>query len=146
MELFRTIIRQHKLAEQDEEVMKILRLNDQPQEQQPEQSDDVENPYAMLGQADQEPAEEPEDPNRAGLIRTIPKSHLIYKRQQEDGTYEELWIYNVDDLNSQVETRKAILAGTDIPTNKQASPDGKQSYVIWTAGNAEMLKIIGLQN
>lgn len=87
-----------------------------------------------------------EDPDRAGLIRAIPKAHLVYKRETEDGTFEELWIYNVDTLRDELAVRKAILAGTDIPVNKTKSPDGSQEYSMWTAGNAEMLLVTGLTN
>lgn len=87
-----------------------------------------------------------EDPDRAGLIRSIAKAHLVYKRETEDGTFEELWIYNVDTLRDELAVRKAILAGTDIPVNKTKSPDGSQEYSMWTAGNAEMLLVTGLTN
>lgn len=90
----------------------------------------------------------PEDPNRQGLIRRVDGAHLVYKRQTEDGTYGELWIYNVDpnSYQSGMETRKAILAGTDIQQGQTQSDDGKQSYRIWTVGNAEMIKVEGLPN
>lgn len=88
-----------------------------------------------------------EDPNRQGLIRKVKGAHLVYKRKTEDGTYEELWIYNSgNNLRDELEIRKAVLAGTDIPAGRTASPDGKQQYEIWSAGNAEMLQIQGLPN
>jgi hypothetical protein len=91
--------------------------------------------------------EEPEDANRAGFIRTVDNAHLIYKRQAENGTYEELWIYNIhDDTNDELEIRRDILAGTDIPEKKTKSADGVQSYTSTTMGNAQMLKITGLPN
>jgi hypothetical protein len=92
---------------------------------------------------EEEPAE-PEDPDRAGLIRTVNKAHLVYKRSTDDGTYEEMWMYNVTNLRDEMSVRKAILSGTDIPPNKSQSPDGSQSYELWTAGNAEMMLIKGL--
>lgn len=87
-----------------------------------------------------------EDPNRQGLIRAVKNAHLVYKRETEEGTFEELWIYNVADFRSEINTKKAILAGTDIPPNKTRSPDGSQTYTTWAAGNAEMLLIRGLPN
>lgn len=87
-----------------------------------------------------------EDPDKQGLIRTVKGSHLVYKRKSEDGTYEELWIYNAGNMRDELEVRKAILAGTDIPTSKTQSPDGSQKYELWSAGNAEMLQIQGLPN
>lgn len=85
-----------------------------------------------------------EDPNRRGLIRTVKDTHLVYKRETESGTYEELWIFNVGDFKNEMQTRRAILAGTDIPTNGTSSPDGKQEYSIWTSGNVEFVKVTGL--
>lgn len=92
----------------------------------------------------EEPAE-PEDPNRQGMVRTVKGAHLVYKREVEDGTYEELWQYNTSTLRDEITIRKAILAGTDIPVNKAQSPDGSQSFETWAAGNAELMLIRGLQ-
>jgi hypothetical protein len=89
--------------------------------------------------------DEQDDPDRQGLIRVVPNAHLVYKRAAEDGTFEELWIYNTgDSFEPELETRRAILAGTDIPMNSMTSQDGNQAYVLWTAGNAQMLHITGL--
>lgn len=121
-----------------------------------DEGDDEEDPDGLTlddsGEGDENPeldgaaADAAEDPDRAGLIRAIPKAHLVYKRETEDGTYEELWIYNVDTLRDEIAVRKAILAGTDIPVNKTKSPDGSQEYNMWSAGNAEMLLVTGLTN
>lgn len=92
---------------------------------------------------DMEPSE-PEDPNRQGMIRTVKGAHLVYKREVEDGTYEELWIYNASTLRDEITIRKAVLAGTDIPVNKSQSPDGAQSVETWVAGNAELMLVKGL--
>lgn len=92
-----------------------------------------------------EPNIDNEDPNRQGVIRTVPKAHLVYKRQTSDGTYEELWIYTTGgSMQDELTIRRAILAGTDIPANKVKSPDGSQSYEIWTVGNGQLLNIKGL--
>lgn len=87
-----------------------------------------------------------DDPNRQGLVRTVRGAHLVYKREGDDGSFEELWIYNVTTLQDEMTVRRAILAGTDIAPNKSSSPDGSQTYKVWSAGNAEMLMITGLQN
>lgn len=87
-----------------------------------------------------------EDPDRAGLIRTVVGAHLIYKRKTEDGSFEELWIYNISSLRDEMKVRKAILAGTDIPVSKMKSEDGDQEYTLWAVGNAELLNITGLPN
>lgn len=85
-----------------------------------------------------------ENPDRSGLIRTVKNAHLVYKRETEEGTFEELWVYNITNMRDEQATKRAILAGTDIPLNKTTSPDGSQSYEIWASGNAEMLHITGL--
>lgn len=105
--------------------------------------DEIEQPEDRSG-LDNVATQATDDPNRRGLIRTVKGSHLVYKRESEDGTFEELWVFNVADLKDEMKTRKAILAGTDIPINNTSSPDGKQEYSVWTSGNVEMLKITGL--
>lgn len=89
--------------------------------------------------------EEEDDPDRQGLIRVVPNAHLVYKRASEDGTFEELWIYNTgEDFEQELETRRAIIAGTDIKMNKMSSDDGSQQFDIWSCGNAQLLHITGL--
>ena len=88
-----------------------------------------------------------ENDDLQGTIRTVPNAHLVYKRQQEDGTFDELWHYNIgDDFKKELKIRRAVLAGTDIPINKMQSPDGSQTYELWTVGNGQMLKVQGLPN
>lgn len=102
-----------------------------------------------LSQPQEEPPEmeEPLDPDRAGIIRTVDNAHLVFKRQSEDGSYEELWIYNLhDSTNDELKIRRAVLSGTDIPPKKTKSADGAQKYTITTLGNAQMMKIVGLPN
>jgi len=92
-----------------------------------------------------DPDTEWDDKNRAGIIRVVPGAHLIYKRQQEDGTFEELWIYKIgEDFIKEIDIRKDILSGTDIPPNKTKSPDGSQSYSITTMGDGQLMSITGL--
>lgn len=119
-------------ADMGEEPGDDLALDDEPQDEHPE----------LDGIA----SDATDDPNRQGLIRTVKHAHLVYKRETEEGTFEELWIYNVTTLRDEMTVKKAILAGTDIPTNKMQSPDGSQSYESWSAGNAELLMIKGLPN
>jgi hypothetical protein len=97
------------------------------------------------GEGDFSELDDEDDPDRQGLIRVVPNAHLVYKRAAEDGTFEELWIYNTgDSFEPELETRRAILAGTDIPANRMHSEDGSQKYSIWTAGNGQILHITGL--
>lgn len=80
--------------------------------------------------------------------RYVKGAHLISKKQIDATDFEELWIYRIDpNTPEQAGTiLKSILAGTDIPENKSRSDDGKQSYSIWTAGNAQYIHITGLSN
>lgn len=88
-----------------------------------------------------------ESRSQNGIIRTVPNAHLIYKKQSEDGTFEELWIFNTgDEIRDELSIRRDILAGTDIPPKKTKSPDGSQSYAITTMGNAQYIHIKGLTN
>lgn len=110
---------------------------------------------AQGGAPEEEPTPEPEmepedetgDPNRKGVIRTVDSAHLIFKRQDAEGKYEELWMYNTDDkIGNELEIRRDILAGTDIPPKATRSPDGTQHYTLTTLGNAQYINILGLPN
>jgi len=89
----------------------------------------------------------PEEPDKMGTIRVIKGAHLVYKREDEGGAFEELWIYHTKDGSKEdIEVRRDILSGTDIPTNKKKSKDGTQSFTLWSVGNVQFLKIMGLPN
>ncbi len=80
-----------------------------------------------------------------GLIRVVPNAHLVYKRETEEGKFEELWIYNIAaETTDELEIRRDILAGTDIEPRQTSSEDGEQSYELVTLGNAQILHISGL--
>ena len=100
--------------------------------------------------SESETGEEKIDPNdREGVLRTVKDAHLVYKEQGNDGSFTELWIYNIRSENNaadELNTRRAILAGTDIPPKKTKSPDGTQSYSLTTLGNAQYMYITGLTN
>jgi len=104
---------------------------------------------AMQGEAEpefQEPKEW-EDPHRQGVIRNVKGAHLVYKRQDDDGSFEELWIYKEGDkFQDELSVRHDILAGTDIPVNKTQSPDGSQKAETWAVGNVQYMSITGLPN
>ena len=88
-----------------------------------------------------------DDPDFQGSIRQVEGAHLVFKRQQEDGTFNELWQYNLgDDFKKELTIRRAIISGTDIPINKMRSPDSSQSYELWTVGNGQLLQVKGLPN
>lgn len=168
MELFRTILKELDQQQQNAGIGHLLGGQAQPQtgqQQQGGQNDignllgggqpDQQDPNANQG--DQRPDQNQEldnmldqaasqDPDKQGLIRQVDQAHLVFKRQTEEGTYEELWIYNVGKMQDELKIRKAVLAGTDIPPGKTRSPDGLQTYDIWSAGNGEMLHLKGLPN
>lgn len=127
--------------------------NENPDEQDPENVA-VDDQYGIDDPNDNEDfgeedanQEEWDDSNYQGVIRTVPNAHLVFKRQLEDGTFDELWQYNLgDDFKKELKVRRAILAGTDIPINKMRSPDNSQTYDLWTVGNGQLLKVKGLPN
>lgn len=124
--------------------LEVPKKDDEP-ETQPDNEISGELPLEPEAPETPEPAVKEEDPNRQGVIRTVPNAHLVYKRTTPDGTFEELWIYNTGgSMQDELNIRRNILAGTDIPKNKVKSPDGKQHYDVWTIGNAQILNIHGL--
>lgn len=124
---------------------KAREARDKAKEQRAEEKG--ENPERTEKSEGGEGDDEWDDDDLQGVLRTVPNSHLVYKRQQEDGTFDELWHYNIgDDFKKELKIRRAVLAGTDIPINKMKSPDGSQTYELWTVGNGQMLKVQGLPN
>lgn len=91
-----------------------------------------------------------EDPLGGGdpVTRFVPGAHLIYKRQSDVDSFEELWIYAVDvkSPTSHAKIEQQILAGTDIDPNSMASEDGAQQAAVWHAGNAKYMHLTGLVN
>lgn len=89
-----------------------------------------------------------QDDEGEGTVRYVKNAHLVYKREIETGHFDELWIYTIDPNTTEPTNTplNAILAGTDIPKNAIKSDDGSQSYVLWTAGNAQFVHISGLPN
>jgi hypothetical protein len=119
--------------------------------------DDDEGPVDELpGDTTQELSQEEidaQDPNSQGIIRTVTNAHLVFKRQMEDGKFEELWIYNIggpkkesSKIEDSLSVRREILSGTDIPRGHTKSEDGQQAYTLHTMGNAQLLHITGLAN
>ena len=86
-----------------------------------------------------------EDADFQGEIRTVKGANLVYKRQMENGNFEELWVYNVgNDMKRETQIRRAILAGTDINPSTQESEDGNQYSETSSMGNIQFLHIIGM--
>ena len=91
--------------------------------------------------------DEDEDDNRQGIIRTIKGAHLLYKRKDTDGTYTELWTYDIGkNLKDEYNIRAMILNGTDINHKTGASDDGNQFFELWTSGDRQFMEIKGLEN
>lgn len=85
------------------------------------------------------------NPDYQGQLRSVTGANLVYKRQTQDGTYDELWIYSIGkDMASEFAIRKAILSGTDIDPNTQESDDGSQHSKSITLGNIQFISISGL--
>lgn len=82
------------------------------------------------------------------ITRFVPGAHLIYKRQSDVDSFEELWIYAVDvkSPTSHAKVEQQILAGTDIDPSSMASEDGAQQASVWHAGNAKYMHLTGLVN
>jgi hypothetical protein len=97
-----------------------------------------------------ETTEEPkEDPNFQGVIRTVKGACLVYKRQNAENTFDELWIFNVGkDMKTEYQVKKAILAGTDINPQSGESDsnteDSKQSMDSYSVGNVSFLELNNL--
>jgi hypothetical protein len=105
--------------------------------------DDAEDQTGDEGQMSDEG--ETGDPDLQGQIRSVTGAVLVYKRQNQDGTYNELWIYTVGkDVKAEYAIRRAILSGTDVDPNKQESDDGTQRANTSTVGNVQFIQITGL--
>jgi hypothetical protein len=92
---------------------------------------------------------EDDQPNNdfQGNIRNVPGAILVYKRQADDSTFEELWLYNVGrDIKHEMKLRRAILSGTDISPQTGHSKDRKQTSKLYSVGNVQYLNIFGLPN
>jgi hypothetical protein len=102
---------------------------------------------AINQQGDEGQVQDTDEDNQdfQGLIRTVRGACLVFKRKTQNGTYNELWIYNVgNSLKQETAIRKAIISGTDIDPNTQTSDDGQQKASTWTKGNVQFLNITGL--
>lgn len=84
--------------------------------------------------------------DKMGIIRKVKGAHLVFKRKNEDGKFNELWVYNLNNYKDELNLKRDILSGTDIPQGKKKNKDGSQEYDIWTAGNVQMIFISGLPN
>lgn len=87
-----------------------------------------------------------EDPDRQGNVRYVKDAHLVSRRENDEGTFDELWILNTGDSKSRRSEFiiQDILKGTDIPATEISSDDGSQDYETWSVGNVQMIKVRGL--
>lgn len=124
--------------------LKLKRMTDEP-------SSNPDEPVSteadtVASQADDAVGDAFKDQDRAGLIRQVPGAHLIYKRENNSGTFDELWIYNVEGFKESQVIRQAILSGTDIDPLTGTSEDGEQTSTTWQTGNVEFVHIENMQN
>ena len=96
----------------------------------------------------EEPTENQQDKQSedSSTLPFVKGAHLVYKRENGEGSFEELWVYPNEDLSKSLKIQKEILAHTDIPPNETKSQDGNQTYTLITMGNANILHIDGLPN
>ena len=117
-------------------------------------SNDIEQQKPVQNQqdgADQEINNQYEkQPDESGIIRRVKGAHLVFKRKNDSGGFDELWMFSYKsafsngNLKKTVEVKRAILAGTDIPVRDNVSQDGKQHAEQIIIGDACFLKITGL--
>ena len=120
--------------------------NDQNNQHNSDNTDHNNEPNDVLDKQP-EPAPKNEDPDKQGLIRRVNGAHLVYKRRAPDGSYEELWMYNIrKGIRDELDIRHAILAGTDVDPKTGLSQSGDQKYALWTNNNVQMLQVTGLPN
>ncbi len=99
------------------------------------------------GYSNNKPEPTSEEQDRDGIIRDVAGAYLVYKRVTPDGTYDELWIYNISpDLTITTKIKHAILAGTDIDSNTQYSNNDEEHASSYSLGNLQFLKLTGLPN
>jgi len=114
-----------------------------------EQGQDEFNSDVDAGLNDEELGAPNDDQNFQGTIRTVRGAALVYKRKDETGAFEELWVFNVGKDSGSDESmriRKSILAGTDINPSTTQSEDGTQEVKSYSIGNVQFLQINGLPN
>ena len=96
---------------------------------------------------DDETEENHTDEDFQGVIRTVKGANMVYKRSQDDGTFEELWLYNIGkDVKHNHSVKRAIIAGTDVEPEQMQSADGSQKMELYSVGNVQFLHIKGLPN
>lgn len=139
---------------------KLIELNQDARDREEtdqDEPDDIENEHGIEDITDEHNGQdkddqsdeerEPEDSDKQGLIRTVPGAHLIYKREGRNGTYTEMWMYEVGpNHRTEEKIRSALLDGTDIDQRLGSSINGEQSYEIWTCNDRQIMKISGLPN
>lgn len=114
----------------------------------PEGQEAVQNPPTEGGEG-AVPGDSPDDIGaQQSVTRFVPGAHLIYKRQSDVDSFEELWIFRLDPKSPTAGSgiEEQIFAGTDIDPATMASEDGTQVAKVWIAGNAKYIHISGLAN
>jgi len=126
----------------------------EPESNKPELPDEVQDSIGdisygdgIMGYGDYDDETDPEitNKNRAGVIRVVRNAHLVYKRQNDAGLYDELWIYNTSqEYGTTLAIKKDILSATDIPPRAMQSEDGSQKYSLQVLGDVTFLHVTNL--
>lgn len=141
--------------EQEEVDQKIQRKSDNPDDQNnPNSFDDnqqgrntMEDDQTNMDNSMQDDSNNmQDDPDRQGNVRYVKDAHLVSRKENEDGQFDELWIFNTGNGAKRRSDFiiQDILKGTDIPPNEISSDDGSQDYLTWNVGNVQMIKVRGL--
>ncbi len=133
----------------DEQKIQGDELTDTTFNQQTQQTNNLDNNYAQQNQqldTATPQMQEFKHPNKQGVIRTVKNAHLVYKRQNEKGLFDELWVYKISNIKNEMKIKRNILSGTDIPPNRTSSEDNSQKASIYTIGNVQLVQITGLPN
>ena len=79
------------------------------------------------------------------MVNKIKCAHILVKKQSEALAIQER-LKQGEKFYDELDVRRDILAGTDIPVNKTKSDDGSQSTDSWNVGNIQYIEIKGLPN
>ena len=85
--------------------------------------------------------------NYQGNVRTVQNARLIYKRKQPNGTYEELWLFNVSSdpkINAKIKKDILTITNIDDTDERRISPDGGQTHETSVIGNIAYVKVSGI--
>lgn len=149
----RVLMRNLELKQkQEQENQKITDIDDLEVDTEGEGQFDPNASVSGMDEVDVETEVSPPDEEEMkvqydGIVRAVKGAYLVSKREQPDGTYTEVWIYNVGEkYDNERNIRSSILAGTDVDPKTNRSEDGLQVADFKTLGNIQFLTITGLSD